>query len=91
MNRNTLTKLLRNVERKHFHDLLEEHKSDLKTSCRILKTVINKGTQSELPKTFKYEKKKVTNPNDIADRFNKFFKNIGPTLAKSIPNRAAYL
>ena len=55
--RNTLTKLLRNAERKHYHDLLEEHKSDLKTSWRILKTVINKGAQSKLPKSFKDEKK----------------------------------
>ena len=82
--RNTLTKLLRHAERKHYHDLLEEHKSDLKASWKILKTVINKGTKGKLPKLFRDGEKEVTNPKDIADRFNKFFTNIGPTLAKSI-------
>ena len=87
--RNTLTKLLRHAERKHYHDLLEEHKSDLKASWKILKTVINKGTKGKLPKLFRDGEKEVTNPKDIADRFNKFFTNIGPTLAKSIPKSSS--
>ena len=87
--RKTLTKLLRHAERKHNHDLLEEHKSDLKASWKILKTVINKGTKAKLPKLFGDGEKEVTNPKDIADRFNKFFTNIGPTLAKSIPKSSS--
>ena len=87
--RNTLTKLLRHAERKHYHDLLEEHKSDLKASWKTLKTVINKGTKGKLPKLFRDGEKEVTNPKDIADRFNKFFTNIGPTLAKSIPKSSS--
>ena len=87
--RNTLTKLLRHAERKHYHDLLEEHKSDLKASWKSLKTVINKGTKGKLPKLFRDGEKEATNPKDIADRFNKLFTNIGPTLAKSIPKSSS--
>ena len=84
-----MTKLLRHAERKHYHDLLEEHKSDLIASWKIPKTVINKGAETKLPKLFRGGEKEVTNPKDIADRFNKFFTNIGPTLAKSIPKSSS--
>ena len=42
-----------------------------------------------MPKLFRGGEKEVTNPKDIADRFNKFFTNIGPTLAKSIPKSSS--
>ena len=87
--RNTLTEMLRHAERKHYHDLLEEYKSDLKASWKILKTVINKGTKTRFPKLFRDGEKEVTNPKDIAYEFSKFSTNIGPTLAKSIPKSSS--
>ena len=40
--RNKLNQLIRFAERKHYHDLLIEHKSNIKKSWQIIKSVINK-------------------------------------------------
>ena len=40
--RNKLNQLIRSAERKHYHDLLIEHKSNIKKSWQIIKSVINK-------------------------------------------------
>ena len=40
--RNKLNPLIRTTERKHFHDILLEHKSNLKKSWQVIKAVINK-------------------------------------------------
>ena len=40
--RNKLNHIMRSAERKHYLDLLNEHKSNLKKSWQILKMVINK-------------------------------------------------
>ena len=37
-----LNQLIRSAERKHYHDLLIEHKSNIKKSWQIIKSVINK-------------------------------------------------
>ena len=40
--RNILNQLILSAERKHYHDLLIEHKSNNKKSWQIIKSVINK-------------------------------------------------
>ena len=40
--RNKLNQLIRSAEIKHYHDLLIKHKSNIKKSWQIIKSVINK-------------------------------------------------
>ena len=40
--RNELNPLIRSAERKHYHDLLIEQRSNIKKSWQIIKSVINK-------------------------------------------------
>ena len=48
--------------------------------------MINKQTSKpSLPSSFTCERKPITNPKVIADRFCKYFTNIGPSLASAIP------
>ena len=58
--------------------------SKLKT-WDTLKEIINKKTfKSDLPSCFIHEGIEVISPKNVADKFNKYFTEIGPKLAKSI-------
>ena len=84
--RNRLSKLLKNAERLHYQSLLESNKNNMKRSWSILKEVINKKRTSCYPDQFCINNKDVRNKASISDSFNKYFANLGSSLAKDIPN-----
>ena len=53
-----------------------------------MKELIGKArnTESSLPIKLVIEKKEVTEIKDIAEEFNNSFTNVGPNLAKKVPN-----
>ena len=60
---------------------------NMKETCKILNTVINqKEKGSQYPTQFNDDARKVTGNIDIANGFNRLFSNIGPALARNIPN-----
>ena len=77
--------LLRVAEKDHFAKSLEDNKSNLKNSWKILKEVINTKKNSNSASKFLIDGNYVTDKNVIANGFNSFFVNIGPNLAKKIP------
>ena len=83
--KNRLTVLLRIAEKDHYAQLMEENKSNLQNSWRILKEVINKKKSTSTCSKFLVNGKYITDKNAIADGFNSFFVNIGPNLASKIP------
>ena len=84
--RNYLNKLLRTAEKNHYDNIFKENKHNLKKSWGIIKSLINKNKQKRIPKEFIINNTKVTNENQIANAFNKFYVNIGPSLASNISN-----
>ena len=82
--RNKLNQLIRTAERKHFHDILLEHKSNLKKSWQVIKAVINKRKYTPVNSKFKVNGTTTNDGNVIANKFNTFFVNVGTVLAKSI-------
>ena len=83
--RNKLNQLIRSAERKHFHDILLEHKSNLKKSWQVIKAVINKRKYTPVNTKFKVNGATTNDGNVIAKKFNSFFVNVATVLAKSIP------
>ena len=83
--RNKLNQLIQPAERKHFHDILLEHKSKLKQSWQVIKAVLNKRKYTNYNTTFKVNGATTNDRNVIANKFNSFFVNVGTVLAKSIP------
>ena len=54
----------------------------------VIKSIINKNQKTHIQGRFKIGKNLITSDNElISNRFNDFFINIGPTLAKSIPHK----
>ena len=84
--RNKLNKLLKVAERKHYDDLFEHNKSNLKKTWSIIKDVINKKKANACPKSFKINNQMSDDKNLIANGFNNYFANIGKNLASLIPN-----
>ena len=84
--RNKLNQLIRSAERKHYHDLLIEHKSNIKKSWQIIKSVINKRKYKLPSKKFHCNGSIIDDGNMISNKFNDFFVNVRQNLAKSIPS-----
>ena len=71
--RNKLNQLIRSAERKHFHDILLEHRSNLKKSWQVIKAVINKRKYTPVNTKFKVNGATTNDGNVIANKFNSFF------------------
>ena len=83
--RNKLNQLLRSSERKHYHDLLNEYKSNIKKCWQVIKSIMNKRKYTPISNKFKDNDKIISDGNIIANKFNNFFINVGKTLTKTIP------
>ena len=83
--RNKLTHELRKAEKKHYNDLIEINKHNIKKTWNVLKNIINKNKVRKTQTKFKLSNDQVTSDNHvISEKFNDFFVNIGPNLAKSL-------
>ena len=77
---------MRKTERSYYASKFETYKSNLKLTWHLIKNLID-GKQSKMCDFDQF----VDNGNvfhdkeSIATKFNQFFANIGPTLAKQIP------
>jgi hypothetical protein len=83
--RNALNKLMKRAERNHYEYLFETNKSNLRKKWSIIKQVINKRKSSKFPKYFKINNDECDDKAKIANAFNKYFSNIGSSLASLIP------
>lgn len=62
-----------------------ETKSNMGTTCRLLKEVVTRKKSKSRPNSaFRVDSKEVSDPAEIASRFCQFFSNIGPNQAKRV-------
>lgn len=85
--KNKLTSILRQCEKEYYSNLLEESKQNIKETWKIINKLFNKKStkNSSYPSEFKNNGSTISGNKNIAEHFNQFFVNIGPTLAKNIP------
>ena len=88
--RNKLNMILISAEREHYEKLFKEKQNNLRHSWKILKDVINKRKSSLPNSRFTINNSLTTDKKLIAEGFNSFFINIGPDLAKKIPEDFSY-
>ena len=85
--KNKLTQSLRLAKRLYYETKLEECKSNMKSTWRILNEVINrKKMNTSKSVTFSQNNQNISDPLEIANNFCEYFTNIGPNLASRIPN-----
>ena len=83
--RTELNRVMRQAERKYYKELIEMHKSNLKKTWAIIKSVVNKNRSKSPSQKFKHNGKIIEDGQEIATRFNDFYINVGENLAKKIP------
>ena len=84
--KNKLTSILRYCEKQYYSNLLEESKNNTKETWKIIKSLLNKKSKkSYYPSEFKNNGSTISGNKKIAEYFNQFFVNIGPSLARTIP------
>ena len=83
--KNKLNHLIRIAKRKYYDTKFESATNDLRTTWKLLNEVTNKRkSKLPLPSSFASERKTITDPMEIADKFCKYFTNIGPNLARAL-------
>ena len=82
--RNKLQYLMKCEEKIYYKNLIEQNKTNLTKTWRIIKEVINKHKSGRQIKQFMHNGEIITNKTEIATCFNNFFVNIGPSLASKI-------
>lgn len=78
-------KTVRMAKMNYWNNKLNEAKNDVKATWKNLNLILNRSkNKKNLPDKFIYNNLEITDEYEIANHFNKFYINIGPSLAKSI-------
>ena len=83
--KNRLNGLLIHAEKTHYDKLFKENQNNLKSSWKLLKEIINRKKATTSNSRFIINGNMSTDKGLIAEGFNSFFINVGPTLANKIP------
>ena len=80
-----LNRCIRTAKKELYHNEFNKYKNDIRKTWDTLKEIINKKAfKSDFPSCFVHEGIEITGTKNIADKFNEYFTEIGPKLAKSI-------
>ena len=80
-----LNHCMRAAKMEFYHNEFNKHKNDIRKTWDTSKEIINKKTsKSNLPSRFIHEGIEVIGPKNVAYKFNEYFTEIRPKLAKSI-------
>jgi hypothetical protein len=84
--KNKLTNIKRICKKQFFSKLINDNKDNIKGTWRVLNQLIRKtNSTTEYPDKFHQEDGTVVKgDNNIANKFNEFFVNVGPNLASKI-------
>ena len=79
--RNMLTMLIRKQKKNHYNEKFEMHKNDIRRTLHLVKGILNKSNDKHsLTSTrFNINGNWTEDDNLIANGFNKFFAEVGPT------------
>lgn len=81
--RNRLNFLLRKAKQNYFSSQLDKEKNNIKNTWKIFNSILRSPKKSS-SKKFVSNGNIYTDPTEVANKFNEFFANIGPTLAGTI-------
>ena len=83
--KNKLVSIIRVKKKDYYHQQLEQHKSNIQGTWKILNSIIKKGkVKNVYPNQFKKDNLIIHESKEIVNEFNNFFVNVGPTLASAI-------
>ena len=82
-----LKQMIRSAKRLHYETLFKKYRNDIKKTWDSIKEVVKSTNKNEkFPDHFLINDLPNNDPVTIANKFNTYFVEIGPTLAGKIPN-----
>ena len=83
--RNKLIKVIKCAKKNHYEQKLKQYKDNIKLTWNTINEILRrKKKRKETSDEFKCNGNKIINEKEIADKFNEYFINVGPNLAKKI-------
>jgi hypothetical protein len=79
-----LNKIIKCAERQFYLETLDNHKNNLKKTWQIMNDILRKRKSHNKNSSFLYNNQTINDPKIIANKFNSYFTNVGPTLASKI-------
>ena len=78
----------RKAQQMQYNKTFSECKADLKATWQLIREVTcsKKVQRDKLPEYFRYQGNILTSPQEIANNFNQYFSEVGPSLAAKIPS-----
>ena len=88
--RNMLKKLIRQAKRLYYIATFARFKHNIKQTWKIIKETLNRSQRDALPNRFLVGEQYIDDPKEIANAFNSYFINIGPSVASHIVTDVSY-
>ena len=89
--KNRLTHLLRVAERSYVKEYLEDNRTNMKKTWSLINNLLGKRTKLNLPGKITQNGSDITDKKEIADEFNTYLTNVGPSLAAKIKSNHDYM
>ena len=85
-----LKKLIRQAKRLYYIATFARFKHNIKQTWKIIKETLNCSKRDALPNRFLVGEQYIDDPKQIANAFNSYFINIGPSVASHIVTNVSY-
>jgi hypothetical protein len=83
--KNKLVSVIRMAEKNYYTNKLLEVKDNVAKTWKVMNEMIGRGPARNTITQIKSNDSIIDEPEEIANKFNEFFVNVGPDLAKEIP------
>ena len=88
--RNILKKTIAKAKRIYYVDVFNRFKNNIKQTWKVIKETLHKNNFAKISKGFRHNGKIIDNPQEIANAFNLYFINIGPSIAEQINSNRSH-
>ena len=88
--RNILKKTIAKAKRIYYVDVFNRFKNNIKQTWKVIKETLHKNNFAKISKRFRHNGKIIDNPQEIANAFNLYFINIGPSIAEQINSNRSH-
>ena len=83
--KNILTTILRHEKKLYYSNKFSTHYKDIKQTWKVINNILNSNHNTNKISKMKTDNIVEEDPRIIAEKFNNYFANIGPELARAVP------
>ena len=85
--KNLFEKIKKNAKKNYYQRKLELYENNMKSTWKVMKEIIgkSKNINDTFPKQIIVDQIEINDAQSIADKFNEYYVNVGPSLASIIP------